>query len=70
MHTHYDWTHSTLLTSQYLGVLQVETLHDFEAAKSDELELKKGDIVLVIPTALAEDQVRIIWVEKSVTLLV
>ncbi|XP_062336594.1 amphiphysin isoform X3 [Osmerus eperlanus] len=35
---------------------KVETLHDFEAANSDELELKKGDIVLVVPTALAEDQ--------------
>uniref|UniRef100_A0A674C722 Amphiphysin n=1 Tax=Salmo trutta TaxID=8032 RepID=A0A674C722_SALTR len=35
---------------------QVETLHDFEAANSDELELKKGDVVLVVPTATAEDQ--------------
>uniref|UniRef100_A0A8C7KXP9 Amphiphysin n=1 Tax=Oncorhynchus kisutch TaxID=8019 RepID=A0A8C7KXP9_ONCKI len=32
------------------------TLHDFEAANSDELELKKGDVVLVVPTATAEDQ--------------
>lgn len=36
----------------------METLHDFEAANSDELELKKGDVVLVVPTATAEDQVR------------
>uniref|UniRef100_A0A4W5NRX2 Amphiphysin n=1 Tax=Hucho hucho TaxID=62062 RepID=A0A4W5NRX2_9TELE len=35
---------------------KVETLHDFEAANSDELELKKGDVVLVVPTATAEDQ--------------
>ncbi|TRY97677.1 hypothetical protein DNTS_035481 [Danionella cerebrum] len=33
-----------------------ETLHDFEAANPDELELKKGDFVLVVPTELAEDQ--------------
>ncbi|XP_058600629.1 amphiphysin isoform X2 [Onychostoma macrolepis] len=40
-----------------LGYLfKVETLHDFEAANPDELELKKGDIVLVVPTELAEDQ--------------
>uniref|UniRef100_A0A8D2ZTH5 Amphiphysin n=1 Tax=Scophthalmus maximus TaxID=52904 RepID=A0A8D2ZTH5_SCOMX len=37
---------------------KVETLHDFEAANSDELELKRGDVVLVVPTASAEDQVR------------
>lgn len=36
----------------------METLHDFEAANPDELELKQGDIVLVIPTEHAEDQVR------------
>ncbi|KAM6954041.1 amphiphysin [Aplochiton taeniatus] len=35
---------------------KVETLHDFEAANSDELDLKKGDVVLVIPTLLVEDQ--------------
>lgn len=33
-------------------------MHDFEAANSDELELKRGDIVLVVPTASVEDQVR------------
>uniref|UniRef100_A0AAZ3S1W2 Amphiphysin n=1 Tax=Oncorhynchus tshawytscha TaxID=74940 RepID=A0AAZ3S1W2_ONCTS len=38
------------------GAFEVETLHDFEAANSDELELKKGDVVLVVPTATAEDQ--------------
>ncbi|XP_039533166.1 amphiphysin isoform X4 [Pimephales promelas] len=37
-------------------IFKVETLHDFEAANPDELELKKGDIVLVVPTELAEDQ--------------
>uniref|UniRef100_UPI003AAE230C amphiphysin n=1 Tax=Centroberyx gerrardi TaxID=166262 RepID=UPI003AAE230C len=35
---------------------KVETMHDFDAANSDELELKRGDVVLVVPTALAEDQ--------------
>lgn len=33
-------------------------MHDFEAANSDELELKRGDIVLVVPTSSVEDQVR------------
>lgn len=33
-------------------------MHDFEAANCDELELKRGDVVLVVPTASAEDQVR------------
>ncbi|XP_047656059.1 amphiphysin isoform X2 [Tachysurus fulvidraco] len=35
---------------------KVETMHDFEAANSDELDLKRGDIVLVVPTELVEDQ--------------
>ncbi|KAG5841850.1 hypothetical protein ANANG_G00171380 [Anguilla anguilla] len=35
---------------------KVEALHDFEAANSDELELKKGDVVLVLPTENMEDQ--------------
>ncbi|XP_051249965.1 amphiphysin-like [Dicentrarchus labrax] len=35
---------------------KVETMHDFEAANSDELELKSGDVVLVVPTASVEDQ--------------
>ncbi|XP_029929958.1 amphiphysin isoform X3 [Myripristis murdjan] len=35
---------------------KVETMHDFEAANSDELELKRGDVVLVVPTVSAEDQ--------------
>nr|BAT46489.1 amphiphysin1c [Danio rerio] len=37
-------------------LFKVETMHDFEAANPDELELKKGDIDLVVPTELAEDQ--------------
>ncbi|XP_059419534.1 amphiphysin isoform X10 [Carassius carassius] len=37
-------------------LFKAETMHDFEAANPDELELKKGDIVLVVPTELAEDQ--------------
>lgn len=32
-------------------------MHDFEAANPDELDLKRGDIVLVVPTELVEDQV-------------
>ncbi|XP_077367859.1 amphiphysin isoform X2 [Festucalex cinctus] len=35
---------------------KVETMHDFEAANSDELDLKQGDVVLVVPTASLEDQ--------------
>ncbi|XP_037538417.1 amphiphysin [Nematolebias whitei] len=35
---------------------KVETMHDFEAANSDELDLKRGDVVLVVPTTSAEDQ--------------
>ncbi|XP_063317457.1 amphiphysin isoform X3 [Pelmatolapia mariae] len=35
---------------------KVETMHDFEAANSDELDLKRGDVVLVVPTASVEDQ--------------
>ncbi|XP_039609345.1 amphiphysin isoform X4 [Polypterus senegalus] len=35
---------------------KVIVLHDFQAANSDELELKKDDIVLVIPCERAEDQ--------------
>ncbi|XP_062849928.1 amphiphysin isoform X2 [Trichomycterus rosablanca] len=35
---------------------KVETMHDFEAANSDELDLKRGNIVLVVPTELVEDQ--------------
>ncbi|XP_078791572.1 amphiphysin isoform X7 [Oryzias latipes] len=35
---------------------KVETMHDFEAANSDELDLKRGDVVLVIPTVSVEDQ--------------
>ncbi|XP_075878321.1 amphiphysin isoform X4 [Nelusetta ayraudi] len=35
---------------------KVDTIHDFEAANSDELELKRGEVVLVVPTASLEDQ--------------
>ncbi|XP_015209942.2 amphiphysin isoform X2 [Lepisosteus oculatus] len=37
-------------------LFKVEALHDFEAANTDELNLKKGDIVLVIPSETVEDQ--------------
>ncbi|XP_030300930.1 amphiphysin isoform X3 [Calypte anna] len=35
---------------------KVEVLHDFEAANSDELNLQRGDIVLVIPSETTADQ--------------
>lgn len=41
-------------------------MHDFEAANSDELELKRGDVVLVVPTESVEDQVRThLWLTSS-----
>ncbi|XP_030063389.1 amphiphysin [Microcaecilia unicolor] len=33
---------------------KIEVLHDFEAANADELNLKRGDIVLVIPSQSAD----------------
>lgn len=35
---------------------RVETLHDFEAANSDELNLQRGDVVLVVPSDSEADQ--------------
>uniref|UniRef100_A0A8C0CSF2 Amphiphysin n=1 Tax=Balaenoptera musculus TaxID=9771 RepID=A0A8C0CSF2_BALMU len=35
---------------------KVETLHDFEAANSDELTLQRGDVVLVVPADSEADQ--------------
>ncbi|XP_076975624.1 amphiphysin isoform X2 [Tamandua tetradactyla] len=35
---------------------KVETLHDFEAANSDELNLHRGDVVLVVPSDSEADQ--------------
>ncbi|XP_078544335.1 amphiphysin isoform X3 [Lissotriton helveticus] len=35
---------------------KVEALHDFEAANADELNLKRGDVVLVIPSEAESDQ--------------
>ncbi|NXX92259.1 AMPH protein, partial [Centropus bengalensis] len=37
-------------------LFKVEVLHDFEAANSDELNLNRGDIVLVIPSETTADQ--------------
>uniref|UniRef100_A0A8D0G2Z9 Amphiphysin n=1 Tax=Sphenodon punctatus TaxID=8508 RepID=A0A8D0G2Z9_SPHPU len=37
-------------------LFKVEALHDFEAANNDELDLKRGDIVLVIPSDTSADQ--------------
>ncbi|XP_032100356.1 amphiphysin isoform X5 [Sapajus apella] len=37
---------------------KVETLHDFEAANSDELTLQRGDVVLVVPSDSEADQVK------------
>nr|XP_033786131.1 amphiphysin [Geotrypetes seraphini] len=33
---------------------KIEAIHDFEAANADELNLKRGDIVLVIPSEVAD----------------
>ncbi|XP_029442939.1 amphiphysin [Rhinatrema bivittatum] len=33
---------------------KIEALHDFEAANADELQLKRGDIVLVVPSEAAD----------------
>uniref|UniRef100_UPI00398ECC47 amphiphysin n=1 Tax=Pristiophorus japonicus TaxID=55135 RepID=UPI00398ECC47 len=35
---------------------KVQAVHNFEAANADELNLQRGDIVLVIPSAIKEDQ--------------
>ncbi|XP_048451595.1 amphiphysin [Rhincodon typus] len=35
---------------------KVQALHNFEAANADELSLQRGDIVLVVPSELIEDQ--------------
>uniref|UniRef100_A0A452U2V4 Amphiphysin n=1 Tax=Ursus maritimus TaxID=29073 RepID=A0A452U2V4_URSMA len=40
----------------FKNLLQVETLHDFEAANSDELTLQRGDVVLVVPSDSEADQ--------------
>uniref|UniRef100_A0A8C0GSQ6 SH3 domain-containing protein n=1 Tax=Chelonoidis abingdonii TaxID=106734 RepID=A0A8C0GSQ6_CHEAB len=37
-------------------LFKVEVLHDFEAANTDELNLKRGDTVLVIPSEATDDQ--------------
>ncbi|XP_043364650.1 amphiphysin isoform X3 [Dermochelys coriacea] len=37
-------------------LFKVEALHDFEAANADELNLKRGDTVLVIPSEATDDQ--------------
>ena len=42
----------------FYNLLQVETLHDFEAANSDELTLQRGDVVLVVPSDSEADQVK------------
>lgn len=46
----------TLISS--FVILQVEALHDFEAANSDELTLQRGDVVLVVPSDSEADQVK------------
>ncbi|EPY80786.1 hypothetical protein CB1_000803034 [Camelus ferus] len=58
------WLRDFDLTSPFLSkidqlsynLLQVETLHDFEAANSDELTLQRGDVVLVVPSDSEADQ--------------
>ncbi|XP_063778598.1 amphiphysin [Pseudophryne corroboree] len=47
---------STSLTIPSGFLYKAEALHDFEAANDDELNLKRGDIVLVISSAAMNDQ--------------
>lgn len=42
----------------FYNLLQVEALHDFEAANADELTLQRGDVVLVVPSDSEADQVK------------
>ncbi|XP_075442764.1 amphiphysin-like isoform X3 [Ascaphus truei] len=54
-----DLSTSGSTTSQEIPtgfLFKVEVLHDFEAANDDELNLKRGDIVLVITSVAAADQ--------------
>lgn len=37
--------------------LQVQAMHDYTATDTDELQLKAGDVVLVIPFENPEEQV-------------
>ncbi|XP_062381897.1 amphiphysin isoform X2 [Sardina pilchardus] len=37
-------------------LFKVEAMHDFDAENNDELNLKQGDMVLVVPTSQSEDQ--------------
>ena len=48
---------STLLT-RIVFPLQVQAMHDYAATDADELQLKAGDVVLVIPFDNPEEQVR------------
>lgn len=41
--------------------LQVQAQHDYTATDTDELQLKAGDVVLVIPFQNPEEQVRLVW---------
>ncbi|KAM4688358.1 amphiphysin isoform 4-T4 [Discoglossus pictus] len=52
--THSESTTSLDVPSGFL--YKAEALHDFEAANDDELNLKRGDIVLVISTTTTADQ--------------
>ncbi|XP_040289867.1 amphiphysin [Bufo bufo] len=48
---------STTSKAQPINFLfKVEALHDFEAANEDELNLKRGDVVLVIASVTSADQ--------------
>lgn len=42
-----------------MHTLQVQTMHDYTANDSDELEMKAGDVVLVVTYDNLEDQVSI-----------
>lgn len=40
---------------------QVQAQHDYTATDTDELQLKAGDVVLVIPFQNPEEQVSLAW---------
>lgn len=41
-------------------LLQVQAQHDYTATDTDELQLKAGDVVLVIPFQNPEEQVSLV----------
>ncbi|KAL0582870.1 Myc box-dependent-interacting protein 1 [Plecturocebus cupreus] len=46
-------------------MFKVQAQHDYTATDTDELQLKAGDVVLVIPFQNPEEQVRAGWGRQS-----